>query len=195
MHQLRREVFHDRLRWRVSVINGWEIDDYDALDPLYVLSVDKSNYVVVSFRLLPTTGPNMLNDTFAELLPEGARIESPLIWESSRFAVRLGANRRFDPDIISSVTAELGFALNEIALAAGLTHIVTVYDHGMHRMLQRCGFAGEIFGAPRDIGGVITHAVVYEVEPKWSLDARSIAGRAGVQLDPIVVEPVRSRLS
>ena len=35
MHKLRRNVFHDRLRWQVTVINRWEIDGYDALDPLY----------------------------------------------------------------------------------------------------------------------------------------------------------------
>jgi acyl homoserine lactone synthase len=29
MHKLRRSVFHDRLRWQVTVINRWEIDGYE----------------------------------------------------------------------------------------------------------------------------------------------------------------------
>ena len=176
MHRLRRDVFHERLRWQVPIINGWEVDGYDVLNPLYVLSIDSRNEVVGGLRLLPTTGFNMLNDTFPQLLPDGARIESPLIWESSRFTVRLSGNRRVDNPIISLATAELGLALNEIGMAAGLTHIVTVYDHAMHRMLQRCGCAGEPLGPPQKIGGVMTYAVLYEVDPKWSVDVRKIAG-------------------
>jgi acyl homoserine lactone synthase len=195
MHRLRREAFHERLRWQVSVINRWEVDGYDALDPLYVLSIDSSNDVVGGVRMLPTIGFTMLNDTFPELLPDGARIESPRIWESSRFAVRMTGDQRLDASTMSYVTAELGLALNEIGLAAGLSHIVTVYDQGMHRLLQRYGWAGEPFGAPQMIGGAIAYAVSYEVGPKWSVDVGKIAGAVGVQLEPFVVESIRARLT
>jgi acyl homoserine lactone synthase len=179
----------------VSVIKRWEVDGYDALDPLYVLSVDSANEVMGGFRMLPTIGFTMLNDTFPELLPDGARIESPRIWESSRFAVRLTGDQRLDSSTMSHVTAELGLALNEIGLAAGLSHIVTVYDRSMHRLLQRYGCAGEPFGAPQVIGGVVTYAVSYEVGPKWSVDVGKIAGAAGVRLEPSVVESIRARLT
>lgn len=78
-----------RPQWQGPVINQWEVDGYDALDSLYVLSLDDSMRVIGGVRLLPTTGLNMLNDTFPELLPDGVRIESPLIWEASRFMVRM----------------------------------------------------------------------------------------------------------
>jgi N-acyl-L-homoserine lactone synthetase len=194
MHRLRRDVFHERLRWRVPVINRWEVDGYDALNPLYVLSVNARNEVVGGLRLLPTTGFNMLNDTFSELLPDGARLESPLIWESSRFTVRISGDRRADASAISRATGELGLALNEIGMAAGLTHIVTVYDQAMHRLLRRCGCAGEPIGPPRQIGGVKTYAVYYEVGPKWSIDVRKIAGNAGISLEPFVIESIRERV-
>ena len=64
MHKLRRNVFHDRLKWQVTVINRWEIDGYDALNPLYVVALDEDERVIGGLRLLPTTGFNMLNDTF-----------------------------------------------------------------------------------------------------------------------------------
>ena len=102
--------------------------------------------------------------------------------------MRLTGDRGADTPAISHATAELGLALNEIGMAAGLTHIVTVYDHAMHRMLQRCGCAGEPLGPPQRIGGVTTYAVFYEVGPKWSVDVRKIAGDAGIQLEPIVIE-------
>ena len=108
MHKLRRSVFHERLKWQVTVINRWEIDGYDALDPLYVLSLDEDERVIGGLRLLPTTGFNMLNDTFSQLLPDHARIQSPLIWESSRFTVKMTGDTRLDAPVISRATAELG---------------------------------------------------------------------------------------
>ena len=81
-HKIRKHVFFDTFRWDVPIINSWEIDGYDALDPVYLLSVNEAGQVVGGLRLLPTMGFNMLNDTFPQLLPEGKRIESPWIWES-----------------------------------------------------------------------------------------------------------------
>ena len=38
MFRDRAEQFHARLGWEVTVdARGWERDDYDALDPLYVI--------------------------------------------------------------------------------------------------------------------------------------------------------------
>lgn len=195
MHRLRRNVFHERLKWQVTVINRWEIDGYDALDPLYVLSLDEKEQVIGGLRLLPTTGFNMLNDTFPELLPEGERVQSPLIWESSRFTVRMTGDSRVDAPVISRATAELGLALNEIGKAASLTHIVTVYDRAMHRMLLRCGCAGEPLGPPKIIGGVESYAVLYEVGSEWDARVRRLAGLTGLSLEQDIIETMRSRLA
>jgi acyl homoserine lactone synthase len=192
MHKLRRKVFHERLRWQVTVINRWEIDGYDALNPLYVLSLDEEERVIGGLRLLPTTGFNMLNDTFPQLLPDGAPIQSPLIWESSRFTVRMTGEARVDQPTIGKATAELGLALNEIGKAAALTHIVTVYDRAMHRMLTRCGCAGEPLGPPQMIGGVETYAVLYEVGEDWDRRVRPMAGTSDFQLEPSIAETMRA---
>ncbi len=194
MHKLRRSVFYERLRWQVTIINRWEVDGYDALNPLYVLSLDEHERVIGGLRLPPTTGFNMLNDTFPQLLPDGARIQSPLIWESSRFTVRMTGDRAVDFPVISRATAELGMALNEIGKAAALTHIVTVYDAAMHRMLRRVGCAGEPLGPPQMISGVETYAVIYEIGTRWDPHVRGLAGCASVPLDPEVVVSLRSRL-
>lgn len=195
MHRLRRAVFHDRLKWQVTVINRWEIDGYDALDPVYVIALDDDERIIGGLRLLPTTGFNMLNDTFAQLLPDGARIQSPLIWESSRFTVRMTGDSHVDAPVISRATAELGMALNEIGKAAALTHIVTVYDRAMHRMLTRCGCAGEPLGPSQMIGGVETYAVIYEVGEEWDARVRPLAGLGGMSFEPAVVESMRARLA
>jgi acyl homoserine lactone synthase len=163
MHKLRKKVFADRMKWEVSVINNWEIDGYDALSPVYLICMNQHNQVVGGLRLLPTTGFTMLNETFSLLLPDSDRIENPLIWESSRFCVDHEIDLAIGNTGISRATAELGLAMNGIGMQIGLTHIVTVYDAYMHRVLRRAGCAGVPIGPPRMIGGVLTYAVFFEV--------------------------------
>src|SRR5438270_5279176 len=88
MHRIRALTFADRLGWEVKVVDGWEIDEFDSINPLYLLSIDpRSGAVRGSLRLLPTTGPNMLRDVFSVLLDTGEVIESAVVWESSRFSI------------------------------------------------------------------------------------------------------------
>src|SRR5260370_17439527 len=87
MHGLRKEVFSDRLGWSVTVSGDLEVDEYDALAPVYVLSVTAEGDVLGGVRLLPTIGPYMLRDTFASLLDDLEAPASELLWEASRFAV------------------------------------------------------------------------------------------------------------
>ncbi len=191
MHRMRKNIFHDHLRWNVTIAGEWEIDHYDALNPLYVLSLDADNNVRGGLRLLPTTGPNMLNDTFGVLLPEAKRIESPLIWESSRFTIRTTGDRRRDFAIMSAATAELGLAMNEIGLNTGLSHIVTVYDAVMHRMLKMSNCEGEPLGPPQMIGNVLTYAVIYEIGEALEKRLKAASGiGASVLPDDYIIKQV-----
>lgn len=85
MHRLRGRVFKERLDWDVSVAGGLEIDQYDSFKPTYLLALEQQ--VVGCVRLLPTTGRNMLADTFPVLLDGHAAPNAASIWESSRFCV------------------------------------------------------------------------------------------------------------
>ena len=183
MYAVRKRVFFERMRWEVPVINRWEIDGYDAMDPLYVISLDENERVIGGLRLLPTTGFNMLNDTFPELLPEGKRIESSRIWEASRFAVDHHADVPIGPKGISRATAELGLAMNEIGAQVGLTHIVGVYDALMHRVLSRAGCGGEPIGPPMRIGKVLTYAVFFEIGGATEEALRAASGIEGSVLE------------
>jgi acyl homoserine lactone synthase len=183
MHQLRRKVFHDRMGWDVSVIRQWEIDGFDVFDPLYLLSVDDNNRVVGTLRLLPTTGFTMINDMFSELLTADGPIVSPLIWESSRFAVDHEADVPIGPNGISRATAELGLGMNAIGMRLGLTHVVTVYDALVHRALRRAQCAGEPIGPPRRIGGSLAYAVFYEVGEETERRVRAVSGITGAILE------------
>lgn len=63
MHQLRARVFAGRLGWQVRIAQGRERDEYDALDPTYILALTDCGDVAGCARLLPTTGPTMLSWT------------------------------------------------------------------------------------------------------------------------------------
>ncbi len=187
MHRLRKSVFSDQLGWNVTVIGDMEIDGYDALDPVYVICHDEHYNVQGAVRLLPTIGFNMLNDTFKTLLPDGARIESPLIWEMSRFTVQSGGSRRNDLLRVARTTGELILAVNNLGVAIGLSHFVTVYAASMHRMFALSGIAGDPIGPPAMIGDVLTYAVTYELGDELTARLRRIAGDVDVNVDGRVV--------
>ncbi|MFN4129018.1 MAG: acyl-homoserine-lactone synthase, partial [Paracoccaceae bacterium] len=45
MFKLRARVFGDRLGWEVEITNGREIDQFDRLDPAYVIGLDDEGHV------------------------------------------------------------------------------------------------------------------------------------------------------
>lgn len=178
MHTIRAEVFHRRLQWDVRVEDGWEIDEFDNHNPLYLLSIaPDTGDVRGSVRLLPTTGPNMLRDIFSALLPEDMMIADPLIWESSRFSI--------DPDHacnarvcgqINEITAELLLGMAEIGKLVGLRQIVSVYDVTMARLFRKANCRAETIGSPVRFGRVLTYAGLFETNETMIRNLRKMSG-------------------
>src|ERR1700742_3242559 len=107
MHRIRKAVFADRLGWDVPGRGGLEIDEYDALGPSYLLSMDRHAAVNGCVRLLPTTGANMLRDIFPSFVTRAAVPYGERGWEASRFAVN-GNGRSVAAEAgLSHVTYEL----------------------------------------------------------------------------------------
>jgi acyl homoserine lactone synthase len=163
MHRLRKTVFHDLLGWDVSVRGDWEIDHYDQANPLYVLSYNDNGHLRGALRLLPTLGPNMLDDTFPILLGDRNAIRSASIWESSRFCIDPQISQDRGNNQVTIAAAELMCGVGELGLASGLSHIVTVTDVFLERMFKRMGCPGQRIAAPHRIGSVQAVAVAWEV--------------------------------
>lgn len=188
MFRMRAEVFSGRLGWDVTVENGREIDRFDAEDPLYLLSLDEwSGQLRGAVRLLPTTGPNMLRDVFSVLMPGGA-VESPLIWESSRFAVNpriLEVKDRAEANhTVNRTTVELLCGMVETAQQAGIEHIVSVFDARMARIFRSIDCRFEQLGTPARIGKTMTYAGLFDM----SLDMRCRLGAAGNFSEPVLAD-------
>ncbi|MEM6727857.1 MAG: acyl-homoserine-lactone synthase [Pseudomonadota bacterium] len=139
MHEDRACQFRDRLGWDVEVdARGWEIDEYDALNPLYVIWERPDGSHGGSMRLLPTTGQTMVNDHFTHLT-DGVRITSPRVWECTRFCLAKGA--------APTTAAALMLAGGEILQGFGLLSYVGVFDARMVRIYARIGSSPEVLGS------------------------------------------------
>jgi acyl homoserine lactone synthase len=137
----RADQFKRRLNWDVSVdARGFEMDEYDAINPLYVIWKTADGGHGGSMRVLPTTGPCLTNDHFSAIA--GGTITSPLIWESTRFCLSPTAGQES-----ARISAALMLAGCEIGLRFGLKHAVGVFDPRMVRIYRTLGWAPEVLGS------------------------------------------------
>jgi acyl homoserine lactone synthase len=116
MHRLRYRVFKERLGWDVEVSGDMEIDEFDACRPAYLLQTDDEDRIQGCVRLLPTTGPTMLRDTFPLLLDGQPAPASNTIWEGSRFGVDLCSRDENTGRSIAKATYELFASMIEFGL-------------------------------------------------------------------------------
>jgi acyl homoserine lactone synthase len=186
MYRLRYRVFKQRLGWDVEVSGDLEIDDFDALHPIYLLQRSRDGRIQGCVRFLPTTGPTMLRETFGALLAGEPAPSSPTVWESSRFALDVRHDDEKAARGIAKATYELFIGMIEFALARHLAAIVTVTDVRMERILQRATWPLKRLGEPRPIGTTCAVAGYLEV----SLDARKRLRREGSLERPVLWAPV-----
>ncbi|MEI2302163.1 acyl-homoserine-lactone synthase [Ensifer sp. MJa1] len=194
MFRLRKRVFHDFLKWDVKTEGEWEIDNYDTANPLYVLShAPDTGRLRGSLRLLPTLGPNMLDDTFPILLGDNPEIRSASVWESSRFCIEPDISQDRSSNQVTVAAAELMCGVGELGLASGISHIVTVTDVFLERMFRRMGCPGERIADPHRIGSVFAVAVAWEVTPDLLERMKAVAAIEGTVLErPMSLETARA---
>ncbi|MEY9543152.1 N-acyl-L-homoserine lactone synthetase [Bradyrhizobium diazoefficiens] len=186
MHRLRYRVFKERLDWDVQFSGDMEIDEYDALNPAYLIQRARDNRVQGCVRLLPSTGPTMLRETFPVLLDGASAPASPYIWESSRFALDLHPDTPKAAHGLASATYELFAGMIEFGLSRRLTEIVTVTDARMERILRRAGWTLRRIGKPRALGSTLAVAGYLEV----SIESLALLRAAGGLQGPVLWAPV-----
>ena len=190
MFRNRALTFSERLGWEVTVKDGHERDVFDDANPLYLVSVDPVNGEYWgSLRLLPTTGPNMLRDVFPFLLGDGEFIESATIWESSRIcAIAAEGQPERNRNGVNLVVGELLAGIGEVAIKAGLTQIVSVFDARIYRVLRAAGCNPQIIGRPRRIGGTMSYAGLFDTGEGLLHAFRDAMGITGSVFEPNVGE-------
>lgn len=186
MHRLRYRVFKERLGWDVQVCGGMEIDEFDSLHPAYLLHRGSDDRLQGCVRLLPSLGPNMLRDTFPVLLSGRPAPASPVIWESSRFALDAAPNSAKAVGGLTRATYELFAGMIEFGLSRRLTDIVTVTDVRMERILRRAGWPLVRIGAPTMLDATLAVAGYLKI----SVDSLARVRANGDLRRPILWTPV-----
>ncbi|SPH20257.1 Acyl-homoserine-lactone synthase [Ascidiaceihabitans donghaensis] len=170
MFRDRADQFKTRLGWEVSVDeHGFEKDQYDELNPLYVIWENADGSHGGSMRFLPTTGRTMVNEHFSHVIG-GGEVRSPLIWECTRFCLSRTASSR--------MAALLVVACGEVMHHFNVEHFVGVFDARMVRIYRMLGASPDVLG--RDGAGRDQVSVGL-----WHYDAadrNKVLRRAGVSL-------------
>ncbi len=113
-----------------------------------------------------------VNDHFLDLT-DGVRIESPLIWECTRFCLARGGDQAAEvPALLMLAAAALGRQFH-------LNHAVGVFDARMIRIYRALGWPPDILGSKGQGRAAISVGL-------WDFKAAPFAGlcaRAGVSVD------------
>lgn len=149
MFKLRARVFKDRMGWEIPVLDGMEVDGYDAMDPDYMLIRTNKGVLCGCWRIMPTNGPYMLKNSFSELLYGGIAPSASNILELSRFAIELKDSENFK---FSNVTLESIKEIIRYGEKEGISEYVTVTTTAIERLLSRTGIVTSRFGPPLRIG-------------------------------------------
>ena len=152
MYAMRCRVFRDRLQWDIHCENNLDIDFYDRLHPVYAIATPDRRTASGCWRILPTTGPNMLRDIFPQLVENGPVPEGENIWEISRFAVDTLTPTYESLASLHATTSELLIKLVEHGLSHGIRQYVAASDVRFERILKRSGLTVKRLGNVQRIG-------------------------------------------
>ncbi|MGV6839327.1 MAG: acyl-homoserine-lactone synthase [Planktomarina sp.] len=162
MRKDRAAQFRDRLNWDVDVDDqGLEQDQYDQLNPLYVIASDKDGRHAGSLRLLPTVGPTMVNDHFRDVIG-GGTVQSPFIWECTRFCIGKNASR--------ATAALLMLGGGVFMKSCGVEQFVGVFDTPMLRIYGAIGSKPEVLGTK---DGISVGLWTYTVDAQSKIERRA----------------------
>lgn len=157
--QLRARVFQGRLGWAVTTRDGREFDQYDELNPTYILALDSiGNRVMGCSRLLPGEGPTMLANTFPQLLDGRPLPGGNHTIESSRFCVDTSIQASNGVRGLHQVTMALFAGILDWSIQSSCSRVITVTDLRLERLFRRAMLPFERFGPPLAIGKTIAVA-------------------------------------
>jgi len=161
MHRQRKRVFVDQMGWRLDCEDGFEIDEFDSADAIYLLHEDAQGQLRASARMLPTEAPHLLGTVFPDLCPGGVPC-GPDIWESTRFCpspeiVDSGARRQLLGVMIAGMI--------EAALLFGVNHITFVAGGALRPVALKAGWEARALGPIMRRNGDRIAACIAEATP------------------------------
>jgi len=174
---LRHRVFVERLGWRLPCREpGFEQDQFDNSNAVYLIAIDHDGQVTGGTRLLDTSRGSLLAEVFPYLL-DGSPPADPKIFEVTRF-IAASSDGGYD------LCMELLWALQVYGVGAGLTHFVSVSYLGLEPMFRRAGYRFHRLGCVVPMDGTQVAAFQHEVDPATLERASHRLGAPGTLLRP-----------
>lgn len=167
MFRLRAKVFADELGW-VQAENGEERDVYDTFNPAYLMHTDPTGqHLYACVRLMPSHGPTLLADTFADTLPDAVAFQTPLVWEATRLCINDDLIRAHGRDHQRlDILRHMLLAGLEFGVMNGVEAYLSNFDDARLRMWRWAGARIDVVGTTARFGAPV-HLGLMEV----SLDA------------------------
>jgi len=184
MHRLRARVFRERLNWDVSCRDGLERDEFDGIDPTYILALTSERRVVGCARLLPANRVTMLQKVFPQLLTSGSLDTHPAMIESSRFCVDTTSEEGRGAAFLHEATVTMFAGIIEWCMTNRYNEIVTATDVRFERILKRAGWPMRRLGDPKMINETTSVAGVLPVDEPSFLRMRPTGYRSSFPATP-----------
>lgn len=151
MHRDRKQVFVDKLKWNIPVVDGiYEKDQFDSEEAVYIVAADPhTGQHHASLRMMPSMGAHMLRDVFPSLCEDGVPT-GPDIWEMTRICIspalaRADAHKNLGLIWLGAV--EFGVQMG-IRTITGLTHAQLISN------ILAAGIDIEPLGPPKMFDGM-----------------------------------------
>ncbi|AKJ42489.1 acyl-homoserine-lactone synthase [Pragia fontium] len=162
----RYKVFVEKLGWELDTPVGYERDQFDKPETIYVVARNSKKEIIGCSRLLPTSEPYLLSEIFPELLNGTPPPHSPFIWEISRFsAMDLKATSMEKQAGSSSSAIAVGLLRESINYIKqfNATTVITVSPLAVERLIKREGYKVHRGGAPMLVDGHPVIACVIDI--------------------------------
>jgi acyl-homoserine lactone synthase len=150
MHEMRYRIVVEEWGWYIPGIReGYDKDQFDTDETVYVLVLSRDGGVLASSRINPTTRPHMMSELFADYCDLQPYPVGTDVWECSRFVT--DRTRMRDPVEDFRTRCRLGLGLTVWCLDHGVSRLSWLTHQKFYNLVQRV-WSTEPLGLPRRDG-------------------------------------------
>jgi len=150
MYQMRYRIVVGEWGWDIPGIEaGYDKDQFDTDETVYVIALTATGEVVGTSRLNPTVGPHMLSELFADYCNLQPYPVGKDIWECSRFVTDRSLTT--DPVEDFRFRCRIGLGLTAYCLDNGIGRLSGLTHQKFFNLVQRV-WQTEPLGLPRREG-------------------------------------------
>lgn len=140
-----------------------EIDIYDRMPNVYILSTSPTGEVLGGLRQMPTTGPTLTWEVFSDMVPDRTAIMSPRVWETTRFCVEPETGQMKVRSGTSRVAIELSLGAIDYGIEHGVARHIAVCERSVFELTRSFRIPSEIIGSRIEPNGSEILCVAWEI--------------------------------